>query len=176
MAQIGAGARIYIGTGAVPSPALTGINGLSGGTLTTFKTDYQIAGDVNNYLYDAKVATTEGEVDVTKLGADVNGFWKSHIVALNDAKLTCKYDTGDGGDQTGAFIIWMQGIRTGILHTLGRGFADIVIRPFGDATGKLQIRGTLSIPSLSIDIATATVIGGDLSFSFTGPVYFEAQS
>lgn len=161
--NIGAGGRLFMGTGAVPVlPFTTGV-----------PTTLQIAAyDVSSYLDNFNISTKQGAVDVTKMTVDLNGFFKTHVAGLNDADGQSKY----GDDEFGTFERRVDAVQQGTLHPRGRGKVDVVIRPRGSASGYIQYRCTVSFTQIGGDTALEAEVGGPITFKIDGQLIKETQA
>ncbi|MBW3635363.1 MAG: hypothetical protein KY445_02710 [Armatimonadetes bacterium] len=161
--NIGAGARSYFGTAATPVLPFT-----TGQPTAAQRTAHEVTDSLTNF----NVTTTQGTVDITKLSADRDAFFRRHIAGLNDANAGGRY----GDDETGAFERRADAIQQGTAHPRGRGKVDFIHRPHGDGLGKIQYRGTMSIPSISSSNEVETEIGGDISYKIDGRIHKELQT
>jgi hypothetical protein len=127
--------------------------------------------DVTANLSGFSITSPMGTVDVTKLDADAEAFFRKHIAGLRDASATSKY----GDDNTGAFVRRLDLIAAGVVHTLGRGKVDIRIRPYGTGAGLLQIAVTAMPTTIPIGIELETEIGGDVSWQISGQPVLSVQ-
>ena len=160
--SIGAGARVYMGDAATPAP--------NWATLTQAQLDaFEVTGKINGISLSVK----EGTVDITKLDADRQDFYRKHIAGLSDADGSTNYGEDD---VTGAFIRRLLAIKNGKLHPKGRGKVDFMVYNFGAAAGRLKLNFTASFPSLGLNTAVEEEIGGDISLKVDGKIVDGVQA
>lgn len=159
--NIGAGARVYMGSAATPNGSWNG--GASNNAALV---------DVTEYLSGFNIATPEATVDVTKLNVDTEEFFRKFIAGLNTWTGSANY----GEDKAGTFFRRAFAIRAGILHERGRSKVDVILRPFGDGSGKLQVRGTVIITDVPLNTEVEAEVGGSIPFQGDGPLVAELQA
>lgn len=158
--QIGAGARIRIGDAAAP------MNTANGGAASDADLD-----DVTEYLANFNISTPMGTVDITKLNADQDAFFRRHIAGLRNASATSNY----GDDNAGTFERRIDGIQAGTAHVKGRGKVDVKVRPAGDGSGKIQYTFTAIPTDLGHTTEVEAELGGSLSWVIDGQITKSVQ-
>lgn len=158
--QIGAGARVYMGTAASPASSGTNTAAAHGG-LT----------DMTEYLSNFNVTTSQGTVDVTKLNADEDAFFRKFIAGLRNGTASSNY----GDDAAGTFERAIDAIQAGTAHTAGRGKVDLLIRPGGDGATKIQYVVTAIPTDLSANTEIEGELGGSLSWQMSGQIVKQLQ-
>lgn len=167
---IGAGGRIFLGSAADPMGAW------NGGTAADADLD-----DVTGNLAASNLTTDMGTVDVTKLDADLQAYFRQFIAGLRGATVNGTF----GDDTTGAFIRRLDAIATGTNHVPtggsttsqgGRGKVDFKVHPFGTATGRLVYYGTLIVTQAVLNSAVETEIGGTWTATIDGELALGVQS
>jgi hypothetical protein len=159
--SIGAGARIYMGTAGTPVLPFT----------TSATDGARAAYDVTDYLKNINRTTAQATVDITKLSADKDAYFRSFIAGLRNATASGAY----GDDQTGYMERRVDAICASSNHPRGRGKVDMIVRPFGDGAGKVQYRYTFIFTNVGSNTAIEEEIGGDISQQIDGQVYIELQ-
>ncbi len=149
--SIGAGAVILMGNAAAPTT---------------------VTGDMTEYLSNFNIATSMGTVDVTKLNANLDAFFRKHIAGLRDATISANY----GDDTAGTFERRIDAIMGGSVHTKGRGKVDVIVRPFGSATGRVQYAFTMIPTGMDQNTEVEAEVGGSFSGQVDGQVVISVQA
>jgi len=165
MPDTGAAARIYMGTAAVP--AVTGNTANRTGVATRGGLP-----EVVDTFRSVGIDTTQGTVDITKLGVDRYNFFRSFIAGLRGASGSAPF----GDDAAGTFIRRLEAITAGILHARGRGKVDMIVRPQGDGAGKIQIFMTIIVTGFGATTEVETEFGSDMPFTVDGQPIWEVQT
>lgn len=158
--QIGAGGDVLMGTATAPNGTWNG--GAAANAALT---------DVSEFLSGFSIATPTGTVDVTKLNADEEDYFRKFITGLN----TWTGSLNFGDDKAGTMLRRAFAIRSGTLHARGRGKVDVILRPFGTGAGKLQARGTIILTDVPLNTELETEVGGSIPFQGDGPLVLELQ-